>query len=83
MPDSNKSLKLIVVILSLLLVGSSLLLYGQIKLQDETISTLVITSEKQKATIDQLELNIAQLKQNLSLTETQCHNKEWQGQPLP
>ena len=75
MPDSNKSLKLIVVILSLLLVSSSLLLYGQIKLQDETISTLTITSEKQKGTIEQLELNIAQLKQNLSLTETQLKNE--------
>lgn len=75
MPDSNKTLKLIVVILSLLLVGSSLLLYGQIKLQDETISKLVITSEKQKGTIGQLEQNITRLKQNLSLTETQLKNE--------
>ncbi len=75
MPDNNRSLKLIVVILSLLLVGSSLLLYGQIKLQDEAINTLAITSEKQKGIIDQLELNIAQLKQNLSIKETQLKNE--------
>ena len=37
MPDNNRLLKYIILFLSVLLVASSLCLYSQIKLQDETI----------------------------------------------
>lgn len=75
MPDNNRSLKYIIVFLSVLLVASSLYLYGQIKLQDETISTLSANSENQKQTIALLEQNISRLEQNLSLTERSLKNE--------
>jgi len=81
MPD-NRSLKIIVVILSLLLVGSSLLLYGQIKLNEERISTLSIISETQKETIVQLDQKNIQLEQNLSVTENLLKNETQTRQRL-
>lgn len=75
MPDNNRSLKYIIVFLSVLLVASSLYLYGQIKLQDETISTLSANSENQKQTIALLEQNVSRLEQNLSLTERSLKNE--------
>ncbi|MDP2841437.1 MAG: hypothetical protein Q8O17_04080, partial [Candidatus Methanoperedens sp.] len=61
--------------LSVLLVASSLYLYGQNKLQDETISTLSAISENQKQTIALLEQNVSRLEQNLSLTEKSLKNE--------
>jgi uncharacterized protein len=75
MPDNNRSLKYIIVILSVLLVASSLYSYGQIKLQDETISTLSAISENQKQTISMLEQNITRLEKNLSVTEKSLKNE--------
>lgn len=75
MPDNNRSLKYIIVFLSVLLVASSLYLYGQNKLQDETISTLSAISENQKQTIALLEQNVSRLEQNLSLTEKSLKNE--------
>ncbi len=75
MPDNNRSLKYIIVFLSVLLVASSLYSFGQIKLQDETISTLSSISESQKQAIAMLEQNISRLEQNLSLTEKSLKNE--------
>ena len=78
----NRPLKIIVVILSLLLVGSSLLLYAQIKLNEERISTLSTISENQKETIVQLEQKNIQLEQNLSVTENLLENETQTRQRL-
>ena len=73
--SENRSLKIIVVILSVLLVGSSLLLYEKIKLQDERINSLSTFSENQKETIDRLEQKNTQLELNLSATEKELKNE--------
>lgn len=75
MPDDNRSLKYIILFLSVLLVASSLYSFGQIKLQDETISTLSSISENQKQTIALLEQNIFRLEQNLSANERSLKNE--------
>ncbi len=75
MPDNNRSLKYIILFLSVLLVASSLYSYGQLKLHDETISTFSAISENQKQTITLLEQNISRLEQNLSLTEKSLKNE--------
>ncbi len=80
--SNNRSLKIIVVIISLLLVGSSLLLYEKIKLQDERISTLSTISENQKETIVQLDQKNIQLEQNLSVTENLLKNETQTRQRL-
>ncbi len=81
MPGS-RSLKIIAVILSVLLVGSSLLLYDQIKLQDERISELSAISENQKEAIVRLEQKNTQLEQNLSETERLLKNETQTRQRL-
>ena len=80
--QENRSLKIIVVILSLLLVGSFMLLYGQIKLNEERISTLSTISENQKETIVQIEQKNIQLGQNLSVTENLLKNETQTRQRL-
>ncbi len=75
MPDSNRSLKYIIVFLSVLLVALSLFSYGQIKLQDETISTLSAISENQKQTLARLEQNLTEIEHNLSVTENSLKNE--------
>lgn len=74
MPD-NKLLKTTVVILSILLVGSSLFLFGQNKLLDERINALSTVSENQKEIIVRLEQNNTRLAQNLSGTEYLLKNE--------
>jgi predicted ATP-dependent protease len=71
----KRPLRIIVVILSILLVVSSLLFYGQIKLNEERISTLSTISENQKETIVQLEQKNIQLEQNISVTENLLKNE--------
>lgn len=75
MPDNNRSLKYIILFISVLLVASSLYSYGQIKLQYETISTISAISENQKQTIALLEQNISRLKHNLSEKESSLKNE--------
>lgn len=75
MPDNNRSLKYIIVFLSVLLVASSLFSYGQIRQQDETIGNLLAISENQKQTIARLERNIIELEQNLSTKERSLKNE--------
>ncbi len=75
MQDSKKLLGYIVIFLSVLLVASSLYLYGQIKNQEETISTLSAISDKQNQTIALLEQNIIFIEKNLSMTEKSLKNE--------
>ena len=75
MPDNNRSLKYIILFLLVLLVASSLYSYGQIKLQDETISSLSANSENQKQTIALLEQNISRCELNLSVTQSSLKNE--------
>lgn len=82
MPDNNRSLKYIILFLSVLLIASSLYSYEQIKLQNETISTLSSISESQKQTITLLEQNISRLEQNLSSTERSLKNETQTRQGL-
>jgi len=80
--SENRSLKIIVVILSVLLVGSSLLLYEQIKLQDEKINTLLAFSENQKETLVKLEQKNTQLEQSLSMNDKLLKNETQTRQNL-
>lgn len=82
MADNNRSLKLIAVILTLLLVGSSLIFYGQIKIKENTIGSLTAVSEMQRETIAQLEQNLTALRQNLSLAEKLLKNETQARQKL-
>lgn len=78
MPDKYKTLKIITVILSILLVGSSFLLFdslGKMKSRDQTIIEIKNLSEKQKEKISELEITIADLEQNLSGTEALLKNE--------
>ncbi len=82
MSDNKRLLKLIVIVLSILLVGTSFILYSQIKLQDATISNLKTISEQQKETISQLEINITDLLHNKSVTEKSLKNETLTRQQL-
>ncbi len=82
MLNNNRPLKYIIVFLSVLLIASSLYSYGQLKLQDEKISTLSAISENQKQTIAILEQNISVLEQNLSITERSLKNETQTRQSL-
>ncbi len=85
MPDNNRILKIVIVILSVLLIGSSFLLYedyATIKLQDKTISSLSDSLENQKKEISQLETSMIGLQQNLSLKEGQLRNETQTRQKL-
>lgn len=82
MPENHRSLKYIILFLSVLLVASSLYSYGQIKIQDETISSLSAISESQKQTIALLEQNISRLEQNLSVTQSSLKNETQTRQDL-
>ena len=80
--QDKRLLKLIIIILSILLVGTSLILYSQIKLQDETIGNLKTISEQQKETIKQLEINNTYLINNLSDREKTLKNETQTRQQL-
>ena len=80
--QDRRLLKLIIIILSILLVGTSLILYSQIKLQDETIGNLKTISEQQKETIKQLEINNTYLINNLSDREKTLKNETQTRQQL-
>ncbi len=78
MADTNKLLKIITLLLSVLLIGSSFQLYSsleKINLQNQTITGLIAETNAQKETISGLEISVNNLKQNLSRTETQLKNE--------
>ncbi|MCZ7399121.1 MAG: hypothetical protein O8C62_05475 [Candidatus Methanoperedens sp.] len=85
MADTNKLLKIITLLLSVLLIGSAFQLYTnleKINLQNQTITGLVAETNAQKETISGLEINVNNLKQNLSTTETQLKNETQRRQQL-
>lgn len=76
--DHNSKLKIIVIILSILLAGSSFFLLQnleKVRQQNETISDLINLSQKQKEQISQLENTTISLQQNLSMTREQLTNE--------
>ncbi|MCX9026195.1 MAG: hypothetical protein OIN85_08895 [Candidatus Methanoperedens sp.] len=85
MADNNKLLKIITIILSVLVIGSTFQLYTnlqQINLQNQAITGLTADNNAQKATISGLEISVNNLKQNLSTTETQLKNETQKTQQL-
>lgn len=85
MPDNTRSLKTIIIILSILLAGSSILLIfnlEKVNQQDETINALSNLTEKQKEQISQLENTTSSLQENLSSTQEQLKNETRTRQKL-
>ena len=85
LPDNNRFLKILTVIISILLIGTSVLLFDNIqklKLQDITIGELNNLSENQKERITRLESSIADLRQNLSMKDEQLRNETVASQKL-
>jgi predicted ATP-dependent protease len=85
MPENNRTFKIIIFILSILLIGSSVFLFvslEEIKQKDVSIAALSgeVTSQKQQ--ISQLESNISNLKENLSSTEVLLRNETQTRQKL-
>ncbi len=78
MLDNRRSLKIAVLVLFILLAGSSYLLYQNfetIKLRDEQINALTNLSESQKERISELEIRIDTLSSNLSATQQRLENE--------
>ena len=85
MQESNRTFKVIIIILSILLIGSSAFLFvslEEIKQKDASIAAMSdeLTSQKQKNS--QLESNISNLKGNLSRTEVLLKNETQTRQKL-
>jgi len=85
MQNNNRSLKIAIVILFILLLGSSFFLFTsieEIKIKDNFIATLTGESQVQKQKISQLESNITNLRRNLSRTEELLTNETHTKQKL-
>ncbi|NJD77128.1 MAG: hypothetical protein FIB08_08565 [Candidatus Methanoperedens sp.] len=85
MPDSTRLQKIIIIILSVLLVGSSLFIYynlEEIKAREKTIISLSDSLENQKAEISRLEKSITGLQQNLSMKDELLRNETRTRQKL-
>jgi ATP-dependent Lon protease len=85
MQKNNSSLKFAIVILFILLLGSSFFLFTsieEIKLKDNSIATLTRESQVQIQKISQLESNITNLRGNLSRTEELLRNETQRRQNL-
>ena len=78
MQKNNSSLKIAIVMLFILLIGSSFFLFTsieEIKNKDNSIAALTIESQVHKQRISQLESNITNLMGNLSRTERLLRNE--------
>lgn len=73
--QKNNSSKIVIVILFILLLGSSIFCIEEIKLKDNSIAALTIESLVQEKKISQLESNITNLRGNLSRTEELLKNE--------
>src|SRR5574341_1157355 len=85
LPDNTRSLKAIIIILSLLFIGSSTFLIlnlEKVNQQNETINSLSNLTENQKEQISRLENITSSLQQNLSRTEEQLKNETRTRQKL-
>lgn len=85
MQNNNRSLKIVIVILFILLLGSSFFLFTsieEIKIKDNFIATLTGESQVQKQKMSQLESNITNLRRNLSRTEELLTNETHMRQKL-
>ena len=85
MPESNRTFKIIIFILSILLIGSSAFLFvslEEIKQKDASITALSVEITSQKQQISQLGSDISNLKGNLSRTEMLLKNETQTRQKL-
>jgi len=85
MQKNNSSLKIAIVILFILLLGSSFFLFTsieEIKLKDNSIAVLTSESQVHIQKISQLESNITNLLENLSITEELLKNETQTRQKL-
>lgn len=85
MQKNDKSLKIAIVILFILLLGSSFFIFIFIedqKLKDNSIAVLTRESQVQVKKISQLELSIKNLRENLSRTEQILKNETQERQEL-
>ena len=85
MPESNRTFKIIIFILSILLIGSSAFLFvslEEIKQKDASITALSVEITSQKQQISELGANISNLKGNLSRTELLLKNETQTRQKL-
>ncbi|MDL5503571.1 MAG: hypothetical protein QSU88_10175, partial [Candidatus Methanoperedens sp.] len=85
MPENNRTFKIIIFILSILLIGSSVFLFvslEEIKQKDVSIAALSVEVTSQKQQISQLESNISSLKEDLFRTETLLRNETQTRQKL-
>jgi predicted ATP-dependent protease len=85
MQKNNHSLKIAIVILFILLSGSSYFLFTsieEIKLKDNSIAALTRELQSDKQNISQLESSITNLKGNLSITEELLKNETQTRQKL-
>lgn len=85
MPDSNRTLKIAIIILSILFIGSSAFLFvslEEIKQKDESIAAMSGEITSQKQIISQLESNISNLTANLSIIERLLKNETQTRQKL-
>jgi len=85
LPDNTRSLKVIIIILSLLFIGSSTLLIlnlEKVNQQEETINALSNLTEKQEEQISQLKNTTSSLEQSLSRTQEQLNNETRTRQKL-
>ena len=85
MRENNRTFKIIIFILSILLIGSSAFLFvslEEIKQKDASIAALSVEITSQKQQISQLESNISNLQGNLSRTEVLLKNETQTRQKL-
>ena len=85
MPDSSRKIRIAIIILSILLIGSSAFLFvslEDIKQKDASIAAMSGEVDSQKQKISQLESNISSLYGNLSRTERLLENETQTRQKL-
>lgn len=85
MQENNRTYKIIIFILSILLIGSSVFLLvslEEIKQKDASIAALSVEVTSQKQQISQLESDISNLKEDLSRTEALLRNETQTRQKL-
>lgn len=78
MQNSNRTLKIAIIVISLLLLGSSAFLFvslEDVKLKDASITAMSGEIDAQKQKISQLESNLSNLRGNLSKTEGLLKNE--------
>lgn len=82
MPDANRKYKIAIIVLSILLVGSSIISLNQIEQKDASITIMSGDISSQKQEISQLRSNISNIMATLSGTEEKLKNETQTRQRL-